>query len=290
MNLAAEYDNRSRVPEHPAIIAGWYANAEAYRRAAKAEPDIAYGAALRNRLDVFHPAAPGQGPLVVFLHGGYWRAFDKSVFSHMAAGAVAHNFRVAVPSYTLCPETSVAGIIDELRMCCLFLWRRLQLPLVVVGHSAGGHLAACLAATCWENYGAPSDLVRAGLSVSGIFDLRPLMATPYNDDLRLDAVSAQQVSPLLWPVPRRLPFDFWVGGAESREFIRQSRSLSAAWTGLGLAAPYLEVPGENHFSVINALADPASAMTKRVVELAQTPAGRVLPGYNPQAARSLHFP
>ncbi|MFO1123554.1 MAG: alpha/beta hydrolase [Hyphomicrobiales bacterium] len=267
MNLTAEYDNRGRVAEHPAIIANWHRDAEAYRREARADIDLAYGAAPRNRYDVFHPARDSQGPLVVFIHGGYWRSFDKSVFSHMAAGANRHGLDVAVPSYSLCPEVTVPDIIDELRQCCLHLHRTHGRQLVVTGHSAGGHLAACLAATDWTAYGAPSNLIKAGLSVSGVFDLRPLIVTPHNDDLRLTAASALAASPLCWPMPKPCPFDLWVGADESAEFLRQSLSLSAAWTGLGVAAPYVELAGKNHFTAPNGLADAASLLTRRLVDL-----------------------
>ncbi len=269
MDIAAEYNNRELVPDHPRIILDWHADAKAYREAARSELDIAYGAKPRNRLDLFHAAEGGNGPIIVFIHGGYWRSFDKSVFSHMAAGANANGLAVVVPSYTLCPEASIADIIDELRQCLLFLHRQYRRPLVVAGHSAGGHLAACMAATGWTHYGAPADMIHSGFSISGIFDMRPLMATPFNDDLKLDAVSAQVTSPLFWPVPHKLPFDSWVGAEESFEFRRQARSLAAAWTGLGLASDYQEVPGENHFSVPNALALPDSLVTRRLVELAR---------------------
>ena len=269
MNLSDEYNNRALVPDHPRIIAGWHADAAAYRAGARCELDIAYGAGPRNRLDVFHPEQDRGLPLMLFIHGGYWKSFDKSDFSHMAAGANAHGLSVAIPSYSLCPEVSIPDIIAELRQCCLFLGQQYGRKLLVTGHSAGGHLAACMAATGWSDYAARPDLVHAGLSLSGVFDLRPLMATPHNDELKLNAVDAAIASPLFWPVPRRLAFDCWVGADESFEFLRQSRSLAAAWTGLGLAAPYAMVPGENHFSVARVLADPASAVTKRLAELAQ---------------------
>ena len=121
MNLTAEYDNRALVPDHPRIILDWLAEAKAYRERARCDLDISYGAASRNKLDIFHPEAYRRGPVVVFIHGGYWRSFDKSVFSHMAAGANAHGLTVAVPSYTLCPEVTIPDIIEELRQCCLFL-------------------------------------------------------------------------------------------------------------------------------------------------------------------------
>ncbi len=268
MNLDDEYNNRALVPDHPRIIAGWHADASVYRARARSELNIVYGARPRTVLDVFHPERDQGLPLVVFFHGGYWKAFDKSVFSHMAAGANAHGLSVAVPSYSLCPEVTIPDIIAELRQCCLFLGRQFGRRLLVAGHSAGGHLAACMAATDWAAFGARPDLVQAGLSLSGIFDLRPLMATPHNDDLKLNATDAMTASPLFWPVPRALSFDSWVGGDESFEFLRQARSLAAAWTGLGWVAPYAVVPGENHFSVAKVFTDPASPVTNRLVELA----------------------
>lgn len=269
MDLAAEYNNRAMVPDHPRIIIDWHADARAYRETARGDFDIRYGARPRNAIDIFHPKAESGGALIVFIHGGYWRSFDKSMFSHMAAGANAHGLMVAIPGYTLCPDVTVPDIIDELRQCCLFLYKRYERPLVVTGHSAGGHLAACMAATEWARFGAPENMVRACFSVSGIFDLRPLMATPQNDDLKLDAVTAAVASPIMWPMPNRMPFDSWVGGEESFEFLRQARSLAAAWSGLGLPCRYEIMPGENHFSVPGSLANPESAMTRRLVELAR---------------------
>lgn len=267
MNLAAEYNNRALVPDHPAIIARWQQDARAWREATPHEADIAYGARPRNRLDFF--PASGQGPVVLFIHGGYWRSLDKAHFCHVARGPNAHGLDVAVAGYSLCPEVGVLDIIDELRQCCLFLRQRFGRPLLVTGHSAGGHLAAAMAATDWQAYGQPPGVVQAGLSISGIFDLRPLLATPINDDLRLSAATALAASPLLWPMPSILTFDSWVGARESQEFLRQARSLASAWEGLGLACRYEEVAEANHFTVGDMLCQPEHPMTLRLKVLAE---------------------
>lgn len=267
MNLTAEYNNRALVPEHAAIIARWQKDARTWRDARPYEADIAYGARPRNRFDFF--AASGQGPIVLFIHGGYWRSLDKAHFSHVARGPNAHGLDVAMAGYTLCPEISILDIIDELRQCCLFLRERYGRPLLVTGHSAGGHLAAAMAATDWQGYGLSPGLVQAGLSISGLFDLRPLIATPINDDLRLSAATALAASPLLWQMPNMMRFDSWVGACESPEFLRQARSLAAAWQGLGLDCRYKEVPEANHFSVGDVLSQPDHAMTISLKALAE---------------------
>jgi len=269
MDIPAEYNNRAMVPDHPAIIARWHSEAAAYRARHGGELDIPYGALPRNRVDVFRGTNGGsQGPVIVFIHGGYWRSFDKSVFSHVAGPANMQGLDVAVPGYTLCPEVTLPDIIDEIRQCCLFLGQRYGRRLVLTGHSAGGHLAAAMAATDWQLYGARADLVQACLSISGLFDLRPLMVTAYNDDLRLTPETAMAASPLFWPVPNRVPFESWVGAEESFEFRRQARSLAAAWAGLGLSTRYEEAPGENHFSIGDLLSQPGHPMTRRLLELA----------------------
>lgn len=268
MDLADEYNNRARVPEHPRIFKAWQRDAEAYRHGVGCELDLAYGARPRNRVDVFPAAGGGQGPIVLFLHGGYWLAFGKSDFSHMARGANALGLDVAVASYTLCPEVTIPAIIDEIRQCCLFLARRYGRRLIVSGHSAGGHLAACMAATGWEAYGARPDLIQGCLSISGLFDLRPLIAVPINATLHLDAVDAATASPLLWPMPYRMPVDSWVGGRESPEFRRQAAALPAAWLGLGVPCRYEVAHGDNHFSLLDHLTHADHPMTRRLAEMA----------------------
>ena len=179
MDLEHEYNMRERVPEHPRIIAQWEHDAANFRRAARGEYDLAYGARPRNRVDVFW-APKDLGAVALFIHGGYWRSFDKTVFSHMARGLNAHGVTVAVPSYTLCPEVRIGDIIEEMRQLVIYLRNKFRRRIFVFGHSAGGHLAAAMVATKWELFGHLNDLVPAAVAISGVFDLRPLLGTSMN--------------------------------------------------------------------------------------------------------------
>ncbi|HKS17983.1 MAG TPA: alpha/beta hydrolase [Bradyrhizobium sp.] len=266
VDYEAEYNNRARVPDCPAHIAGWERDAAAYREK-HAPRVIVYDAGPRNKIDLF--SGGGGGPIVVFIHGGYWQALDGSSFSHLAAGLNAHGIDVAIPSYDLCPEVGVDRIIGEMRAASREL-ARLRRPLVVAGHSAGGHLAACMLATDWPAFDAllPADLVTAAYAISGLFDLRPLIKTTVNNALRLDEATARAASPLFWKAPTRGSLDAVVGESESAEYFRQSRSIVDAWGAAGLPTRFGTVPAANHFTVIAPLADPASPMVARLKKLA----------------------
>lgn len=274
IDYETEYDNRARVPEHAEIFARWIREAENYRadtlKAGRAQFGLCYGDTPRQSLDLFLPAGHQSPPLALFVHGGWWRSLDHSMFSQMARGFNAGGIAVAVVGYDLCPNLAVADIVEQMRRACIFLWQRFGRRLFVCGHSAGGHLAAAMVATDWAALypKAPADLVPAGYAISGVFDLAPLVGISVNQDLRLTAATAREVSPLYWPVRSGRVFDAVVGGLESAEFKRQSQSLVQAWRQNGAQTRYQEIAGTNHFTVIDALADPESAMTRRVVEMA----------------------
>jgi len=266
VDYEAEYNNRARVPEYPAHFAGWARDAAAYRE--KHVPrSIAYGPSARNSIDFFR--AGHEGPIVIFIHGGYWQALDGSFFSHLAGGLNAHGIGVAIPSYDLCPDVTVEEIIGQMRTMIRELARLAQ-SLVISGHSAGGHLAACMLATDWPALDAslPADLVTAVYSISGLFDLAPLVETSINNALRLDAATARAASPLFWTAPRRGSLDAVVGERESAEYFRQSQNIVDAWGATGLATRFGVVPDANHFTAIAPLADPDSPMVLRLKELA----------------------
>ena len=268
IDFEAEYDTRAMVPEHPEILAGWARDAEAYRAemGARAELGLVYGVSPRQTVDLFVPQV--DGPLALFIHGGWWRTFDPSWFSHVARGLNGQGVSVALAGYDLCPQVFIATIVEQIRSACLFLWRRTDKRMLVFGHSAGGHLAAAMVATDWKARGAPADLVPAGYAISGLFDLSRLLSVPVNADLRLDAASAQAQSPLHWPPPRGAIFDAVVGQLESGEFKRQSRAFAQTWNERGAVTRFEELVG-NHFTVIAPLADPDSAMVCRLAALAE---------------------
>jgi arylformamidase len=248
-------------------MAGWARDAAAYRE--QHAPRVArYGAGARHTIDFF--AGDGQGPIVVFIHGGYWQALDGSSFSHCAKGLNAHGVDVAVPSYDLCPQVSVDTIIQQMRAAAREL-AQLGRPLVISGHSAGGHLAACLLATDWQSLDAslPKELVIAAYAISGLFDLVPLVETSINKALQLDPVTAKAASPLFWKPPSHGSLDALVGGEESAEYFRQSRTMTERWAAAGLPTRHGPIEGANHFTAIAPLADPASSMVLRLKELAR---------------------
>ena len=267
MNLEHEYNMRQRVPEHPRIVAQWQDEAASFRRIAKADFDLAYGARPRNRVDVFWPGEDA-GAVALFIHGGYWRSFDKSYFSHIARELNSRGVTVAIPSYSLCPEVRIGDIIEEMRQLVIYLRNKIRRRIFVFGHSAGGHLAAAMLATKWELFGHPNDLIPAAISISGIFDLRPLLGTSMNQDIRMDEGTARVWSPLLWPSPAGRSFQAWVGEKESDEFIRQSQSIVASWCGAGVHTTFAEIAGQDHFSVLGSLADAEGDFPTRLADMA----------------------
>ena len=276
VDYEAEYNNRARVPEHAEIFLRWAREAEDYRaerlKAGRAELGLSYGDTPRQTVDLLLPDAGHSAPLAMFVHGGWWRSLEASSFSQMARGLITRGIAVAVVGYDLCPNVTIADIIEQIRRACIFLWQRRPGRLLVYGHSAGGHLASAMVATDWHALypKAPADLVPAGYAISGVFDLAPLVGISVNQDLRLDDGEARRVSTAFWqPAPGRT-FDAVAGGLESGEFKRQSRFIADIWREGGVQTRYEEIPGTNHFTVIDALSDPQSAMVARIAALAQS--------------------
>jgi len=263
MDLDAEYDNRARVADSAAIIAGWAQQAAAFRASwPHATLDLAYGPGDREKLDLFLPETGPAAPAALFIHGGYWQALDKSWASHCARGLVMAGVAVGVPSYDLCPHVPLARIVEQMRLAAAALHRRTGRRILAIGHSAGGHLAAMLMATDWAARGLPAGLVPAAIPISGVFELEPLRPTRIGQGLRLNEAEARLLSPRYMPPPGGA-LHCVVGGAESGEFLRQTREFAAAWGG-SWEAP----AGQNHFTVLAPLQDPDSGLVARARAMA----------------------
>lgn len=262
IDLQREYDNRLKVPDYPDYLDRWMRDAATFRDShPTAELDVSYGPSEQQVLDIFWPDAARDAPLAMFVHGGYWQSLDKNPFSHLARGLVSHGIAVALPSYDLCPNVTLAVVVEQVRDAAAFLARRHARGLLAMGHSAGGHLSAMLMATDWPARSLPAATVPAAFAISGLFDLVPLLATKVNDALRLDQAEALRLSPVKLPRPRGRIHAI-VGDEEGLEYARQTRIIAEAWGG-----SWESVPGANHFSIVDPLADPASRLVGTVRRL-----------------------
>ena len=252
MRLDNDYANAPFIPGAEGFIERWKSQAAAFRADLlardAAQLDIAYGQSERQRFDLFLPENPPKG-LFVFVHGGYWLRFDKSDWSHFAQGPLAHGWAVAMPSYDLCPRVSIAQITRQISQAIVQSAARIAGPLILAGHSAGGHLVARMA--CAD--GLPQALherIKRVLAISPLADLRPLMETSMNADFKLDSASARDESPVFAPKPD-LDVRIWVGGAERPVFLQQAAWLGSAWHVVPVIPPKC-----HHFDIIDALKDP----------------------------------
>lgn len=254
MDLDDAYANAAYIPGGDAYPAKWAGLAAAFRAQALCELDLPYGESPRQRFDLFHPSRLAKG-VVIFVHGGYWLRFDKSFWSHLAAGPLAHGWAVAMPSYDLCPDVRITEIGDQITAAITTIAARVPGPIRLAGHSAGGQLVARVAArhVRWL------DRVVRVVPISPVADLAPLMQTSMNADLAIDAAEAAAESPVHLRAPT-VPVTVWVGGAERPAFLEQAALLSEVWH-----CPLVTVPEQNHFSVVEDLANPESALTRAVL-------------------------
>jgi len=268
------YNNRAAVPDHPQWLARFASSSREVRAALAPKLDLRYGPGPKETLDLFLPVGRPRGTFV-FLHGGYWRALDKSDFSFVAQPFVAQGHAVAVANYDLCPDVSIATIVDQCRRAVAWIAREGEAHgadgdrVVVGGHSAGGHLVAMLYLADWAGAGFGREPFAAGVSLSGVHDLAPLVQFSFNADFRLDDAEAARMSPVRAAPRSGAPLVVAVGADETSEFIRQTRILWDAWPGnrpAGADAPLI-IPGRHHFSVVADYADPTSEITRATLAL-----------------------
>ncbi|MDC6167899.1 alpha/beta hydrolase [Paucibacter sp. XJ19-41] len=275
-----QYDNRARVADSAQILERWTRAAQLSREKSACRLDLAYGPHASERLDLF-PAQTEHSalaPVLVFIHGGYWRALDKADHSFLAPVFTDEGAMVVIPNYALCPGVSMEHIPLQLVQALAWVWRHAAEhggdpnQIVLVGHSAGGHLAAMLACCDWKAVAPdlPRHLVKGVLSISGLHDLEPLRHAPsFQRDLRLDADAVRRLSPVNFPAPDETPVYCVVGAKESEEFKRQNGLLRQVW-GARSVPVCEEVPGLDHFSILHDLANPegrSHQLARKLLEL-----------------------
>ncbi|ESY80892.1 esterase [Mesorhizobium sp. LNHC221B00] len=262
------YANGANIAGSDRWPAAWAEPAQAFRDALSAQGrarfDIAYGDRPRNRFDLFLPDAAPRG-LVVFIHGGYWLESDKSGWSHLAKGAVSSGFAVAMPSYTLCPDIRIAGIVSEIGAAISKAAALVEGPLMLTGHSAGGHLATRMVTTTTPLAADVARRIRHVVSISGLHDLRPLMRTGMNEALAIDEQEALTESPALLRPMDGARITCWAGGGERSEFLRQNALLANIWTGLGATTSAVVEPDRHHYDIVDGLVDPAHPLTRVLI-------------------------
>ncbi len=251
-----DYANGDFIPGAADYPPRWQADAARFRAALGARAGIAlpYGPGARQVLDLFHPEGEARGT-VMFIHGGYWKAFDRSLWSHFAAGPLARGYAVAMPSYTLAPEARLAAMTREIAEACRMVAARIAGPMVVTGHSAGGHLSARMGCA---DIDVP--VVRV-VPLSPLAELEPLRATTMNESLRIDEGEAALESPARLPLRAGVTAHVWVGADERPAFLWHARVLSEEW-----ACPWTAAPGKHHFNVIDDLTDPSSALCDTLLD------------------------
>ena len=256
------YANMAHVPGSDALPGLWAAQAAQYRASGvRLDTGLRYGAGARETFDLVWPDSTPRG-LAVFVHGGYWMKLDPSLWTHLAEGARARGWAVALPGYTLAPEARIGAITAQIGAAVTAAAAQVAGPVRLAGHSAGGHLVTRM--LCADSPLAPDLRERLAhvTSISGVHDLRPLLHTQMNATLRLDLAQARTESPALAEPFGAVPLHVWVGGSERPEFIRQAELMANVWSGFDPAPALTIDPGHNHFTVIDALGDPASPLTR----------------------------
>ena len=263
-DLDTAYANAPFIPGAEGYAPAWAARAAAFRGAmgARARLDLPYGPGARQRFDLFLPEGAARG-LMVFVHGGYWRAFGRGDWSHLAAGAVARGWAVALPGYTLAPGARIGRMTEEIAAALGAMAAEVPaVPIVLTGHSAGGHLAArMLCPDMAGPLGAVAGRLARVVPISPLSDLRPMVALSMNADWRLDAVEAAAESPALHRPRPGTEVHVWVGEEERPVFLDQARWLAHAW-----GAPLTIAAGRHHFDVIEDLSTADGALTAAALD------------------------
>ena len=268
-----QYNNRANVPEHPELLAEWAAKSAAWADDAKTMRTLVYGDSDAEMLDLFLADAEGA-PVHMYIHGGYWQANDRKSSSFVARPLVEAGAHVAVIDYGLCPDVTIDEIAYQCRAALALLYRCVRGfggdpdRITVSGHSCGGQLVGMVMATDWAEFGEdlPTDLVKGGVSVSGVFDLDPLLNTTINIKVGMDAETARRNSPLFMEPACAAPLALLWGADETDAFRWQSETMAGAWGAKGVETVAEAISGVNHFTVLTGMEDPAHPATRAILQ------------------------
>ena len=272
--LRLQYNPSRSLPDSPQIFQSWKERSAAFRAAAKANLDIAYAEHPAARLDLFLPAEPSPR-LHVYVHGGYWQAFGKNDFSFMAEGLTKSGLAVAVLGFPLCPTVPLQGVVRHVRLALAYLWREAERfgfrreKIQISGHASGAHLCAMLLATLWPKFQAelPEEIIHSAVMISGIYELEPLRFIETGQALALTPELAKRLSPIGLRPAGKARLLICTGGLESMEFKRQSSLLGRAWSRYSVPLEVISFPQRNHFTILEEMAPPDSALVRRAQDL-----------------------
>ena len=268
--LDLQYNNRFHVPDFEKSLQLWETQSRLTEKKYRSEYGIPYGNEPRECLDIFPSSKPGSKTLV-FIHGGYWQKFDKNSF-HFIAGAFAeYDITVVIINYPLMPAVSMDQVVASCRNAIDWVYKNIEqfngdpYQIYIAGHSAGAHLAVMLM-TAEEAESSPS-FIKGIFGFSGLYDLIPVQLSNINDVLKMDKETAIRNSPALMAPTKICPLQILVGGAETNEFLDQSRELYKNWKDKIPSIELLEIPGLNHFTILDSIIDKQSALHQVIIKL-----------------------
>ena len=275
--LEAEYNLVARRgPDFPDLVERWIARNEIHKQKSGARIDLAYGEGDREKLDFFS-GGDINGPVVIYIHGGYWQRGDKNMYSFVSEAFIKHGVSVSMLNYNLTPSVRMGQIPPQIRKAVSWNWHHAddlgfsREKIYVMGHSAGGHLTAMMMATHWPDFDSalPADLVKGGIPISGVFELEPIVHTSLNTGPQMDIDEAIIESPTFIPPVTNAPQLVVVGGGETSEFLRQSDDYADKFRTPERAMERYDVPDMDHFDELERLAEDDSVFFEKSMNLIQ---------------------
>jgi len=269
--LEYQYNPRESVPEYPALAKKRAEASRKGRSTLKSWLNVLYGNSPREILDIY-PADRPEGPVLVYIHGGYWRSGSKDENCNFAPTFVERGATVVLVEYDLCPSVTVTDIVRQTRASIAWVHRNIiryggnPSKLYVSGHSAGGHLTAMALAHDWEKEGLPRNLIKGAVATSGVYDLDMVMQISVNEQVRMTPEIARENSPFLHPPVATCPVVVAVGGAEPNGWQQMSEDYFKLCQERGLECEYLVVPGANHYTMSEHLADASSPLAQAMLK------------------------